>query len=489
MNDRMETACKAGDDCCPPGCNSTNDDDCAVKCGNGVREGSETCDPLSTCPTSCPNQGCQLREVKNPGTCKAACENSRTQTQCASGDDCCPPACNNNNDRDCQPKCGNGVLEGDETCEPVAECNRRQNACKSDRNNVRQPRGNASQCTFECDENPRQCSAADGQCPDNCVADPDCERCGNGRKEGNEICDGNCPTAASCSNVGCQLRKLTGSADNCDARCVDNGQQTQCRGGDNCCPGGCNANNDSDCPARCGNNVKEPGELCDGNCPASCPDQGCQRRQRTGSNCNIRCEDDGNQADGTTCSGGVCVGGDCRPCGGINQPCCAGRNCNNGGRRCNSDKTKVVEVACEGGGAGTCRQNDVQTCGSCDVCNGSSCGKARGGEGQLCCNGQCDGNLQCIGGSCSKQICRPGSFRCNPNSRTRFLVCSQDGTQETPTGVCPTGGGNASCDTPLNGGPDRCCGRVGMPCCEQNNAPCGGGTTCEGGTCVAIPPV
>jgi cysteine-rich repeat protein len=53
--------------------------------------------------------------------------------------------------------------------------------------------------------------------------------------------------------------------------------QTVCSNGDGCCPTGCNAANDSDCTAVCGNSVVEPNEVCDdGNavngdgCDATC---------------------------------------------------------------------------------------------------------------------------------------------------------------------------------------------------------------------------
>ena len=101
------------------------------------RRAGETCDPPSSCPTSCPAMGCQLRELVNPGTCQAACPNTRLQTACANNDGCCPAACNGTNDSDCAPRCGNGVVERGETCEPVAECNRRQAACQSDANTIR----------------------------------------------------------------------------------------------------------------------------------------------------------------------------------------------------------------------------------------------------------------------------------------------------------------------------------------------------------------
>jgi len=87
------------------------------------------------------------------------------------------------------------------------------------------------------------CSGPDVCCSGSCVAidcfsDADCD-------------DSDSCTADSCDNVG-----------SCSASC-SNEPIVSCTGGDGCCPAGCNANNDSDCDAVCGNTIKEPGETCD----------------------------------------------------------------------------------------------------------------------------------------------------------------------------------------------------------------------------------
>ena len=41
MNERI-SACATGDNCCPTGCNATNDAECGAVCDNGTLEPGET---------------------------------------------------------------------------------------------------------------------------------------------------------------------------------------------------------------------------------------------------------------------------------------------------------------------------------------------------------------------------------------------------------------------------------------------------------------
>ena len=99
------TACVGGDHCCPAGCGPVNDADCAVRCGDGLVGGGETCDPPTSCPTTCPDDGDRCtteRLVGDPARCTAACAHFPV-TACsgAVSDGCCPTGCDASTDTDC----------------------------------------------------------------------------------------------------------------------------------------------------------------------------------------------------------------------------------------------------------------------------------------------------------------------------------------------------------------------------------------------------
>ena len=111
-----------GDGCCPAGATTANDNDCLPGCGNGVVDNGETCDTAiasgpGSCPTSCnDNMACTQDVLVNAGTCTVVCSYQPITTP-ANGDGCCPSGANANNDNDCTPMCGNGVVETGEECD------------------------------------------------------------------------------------------------------------------------------------------------------------------------------------------------------------------------------------------------------------------------------------------------------------------------------------------------------------------------------------
>lgn len=237
------------DGCCPPGCNTSaanRDADCPAQCGNGTVETGETCDPLTTCPTACPQDKCTLRTLVSAGTCAAACQNAGTQTMCANNDDCCPSGCNSLTDNNCAAVCGNGVVETGELCDGNCPTTCPQVACTLRR------LANGGTCQAACLDagTQTQCIKGDGCCPTtgcDATTDSDCAPvCGNGVIEPPETCDGNCPTAVTCVDDANNVRKFDpGSAAGCDEKCT---VTPRACGADGFCPTSCTSSNDPDCP-------------------------------------------------------------------------------------------------------------------------------------------------------------------------------------------------------------------------------------------------
>jgi hypothetical protein len=122
-------ACASGDGCCPAGCQSDTDSDCPAVCGNGVKDPGETCDKGLTagnddaCRASCDDgDPCTIDSTSGQvSDCTRVCTHTPI-TACAAGDRCCPMGCTGQTDADCNAVCGNGVVEANETCDPVQSC-------------------------------------------------------------------------------------------------------------------------------------------------------------------------------------------------------------------------------------------------------------------------------------------------------------------------------------------------------------------------------
>ena len=283
--------CSGGDGCCPAGCNAANDFDCSATCGNGLVESDagETCD--GNCPTVC-NDGnaCTIDSMMGSvENCNVSCTFTSIG-ECAHGDGCCPAGCNAASDNDCSGFCGDGVVQEGETCDGScpSECND-GNACTIDTMT-----GSPGNCNVACSfQAVSECRDGDGCCAAGCnsATDGDCSAsCGNGVVESGETCDGDCP--AECNDgVACTIDRMTGSPDTCNVACTYQ-PIAECSSGDSCCPAGCNAASDSDCPAFCGNGLIDAGETCDGECPTECNDgNACTLDTMTGTpeSCNATC--------------------------------------------------------------------------------------------------------------------------------------------------------------------------------------------------------
>ena len=76
----------------------------AARCGNGIIESPETCDPPETCPKSCDDADvCTADSLTGAAAnCDARCTHQPI-TRCAGGDGCCPTGCTGSEDDDCPP--------------------------------------------------------------------------------------------------------------------------------------------------------------------------------------------------------------------------------------------------------------------------------------------------------------------------------------------------------------------------------------------------
>jgi hypothetical protein len=197
------------------------------RCGNGVLDDGELCDMSiaegkpGACPTKCEDAAhCVPRGVSGTG-CQAQCV-VLTPT-CMGGDGCCSGNCTMDNDSDCSPSCGDGVVQTSkgETCDPGKD-----------------------------EEDDAGMMSTAKSVP--------------------------CKTQADCDDHdACTTDLLTGSEQNCNTDCAPHKPITDAINGDGCCPKDnpdVNANNDTDCKPICGNSVHEGDEECDGTdgCTTDC---------------------------------------------------------------------------------------------------------------------------------------------------------------------------------------------------------------------------
>lgn len=220
-------------------------------------------------------------------------------------------------------RCGNGVVDVGELCDPCPTSCDDGIACTTDTLT-------GSGCRATCEyETINLCTPGDSCCPNACNAnlDSDCSAsCGDGTVDANETCDGDCEACVAPDT--CTTVTQYGSANNCTLECAYS-SNAQCGLADGCCPPGCSSANDPDCTSSCGDGFVDPGETCDGDCPDTCPTSNCTTAMLVGSaqTCTATCTTTliTMCASGDSCCPAGCDGmdDDCGvvPTGGVGDPC------------------------------------------------------------------------------------------------------------------------------------------------------------------------
>jgi len=359
--------------------------------------------------------------------------------------------------------CGNGVLEPGETCDPMASCPTAATCIASDRCLATELTGDATTCTAKCVITKiEECSSGDGCCPEGCTfsKDNDCSpTCGDGEVGASESCEPTnkqqpCPTNCDDGNA-CTLDVKTGTPEQCNVACTHMPIVLPAHG-DGCCPSGANATNDADCKPKCGNNVVESGEICDGNCPTSCDDRDeCTIDHQTGSatTCDIKCS----RTDSTSPS---CLCGNGRKdpnesCDDTSSTRCQ-TSCNDG-NSCTTDSSQGSPSTCDF----RCVNTRITT-----PRNNDSCCPANA-------NASNDNDCSAV---CGNRVVEPGE-KCDGNCPTTCPDAADLCTIQTPVGT----GCNVAC-TPTK---VSYCGRY-TACRNNDNCDGPGGFNCSGfGVCIA----
>ncbi len=318
------------------------------------------------------------------------CDNNCTPTVCGNGAVSAPETCDDGNavdgdgcDSNCQTTgCGNGVLTAGEVCDDGDLTN--GDGC--DANCTPTGCGNGIPTAPEaCDDG----NAVDGDgCDSNCTTG-----CGNGIATGSEICDdGNVDDGdgcdSNCKPTGCGNGIATGSETCDDGNAVN---------GDGC---------DNNCkPTGCGNGIVTGPEICDdGNvvdgdgCDSNCTPTGCGNGLVTaGEWC-----DDGNAVNGDGCDS-VCLPTECG-----NGVVTAGEICDDfnevSGDGCDANCTPT---GCGNGiatGVETCDDGNAVSGDGCDVnCTPTGCNNGIQTAGEACDDGNavdtdgCDTTCNVVG--------------------------------------------------------------------------------------------
>ncbi|MCD4740121.1 carboxypeptidase-like regulatory domain-containing protein [archaeon] len=260
--------CKDDDDCCPTGCDHTDDNDCVV---------IDECDNNADCDDDddCTNDVCASGEPRE-------CSNTQI-TSCTNNDDCCPSSCTNLNDNDC-------------SCSVASDCND-SNECTIDT-------CSGGSCSNTNAANNTSC--ASGVCCSGSCVSPGCSL---------GTVESDCGQNTSCMNYTCS------NPGTCEAECVEVPFEDNIScgtGGQLCCEGfcveRCNATGGCTNPTpECAESTCIYPGTCNAFCNLTLNHSYCDDQEEcTVDTCDL---DNGCEYaaldEGTSCVGGVCCDGVC----------------------------------------------------------------------------------------------------------------------------------------------------------------------------------
>jgi cysteine-rich repeat protein len=484
----VATACGDGflsaGEACDDG-NTTNGDGCDSDC-------TFTCSADADCSDGVVCNGTEL--CSNAGTVTSACGAGTPPsngTTCGGTNICNAGSC-------VAAACGDSIVSGTEQCDDGANANN-NDGCRAD-------------CTFTCTAANAATNCSDGnQCTTDtctgtglasvcsnpvrtgactlagspsatCNASGACVAsvlCGNGTREGSELCDdGNannndgcrsdctwtCTTATAAANCNdtnaCTTDACTGGgtlASRCTNTTVTNG--TVCGGTNICVTGSCVAR-------RCGDSIVSSGEQCDdganannndgcrsdctwtctaANAATNCDDaNACTSNTCTGTNAASRCSNP-TVANGTTCGGtNICVTGSCvaSRCGDLLVT--APEVCDDGNTAAGDGCENTCQWTCTG--AASCA--DTNVCNGAETCTAPSTIGSRCAAGAPAANGTAcdDGSAAtprdiCLASACGGSRCGDGYLdagatpaeTCDDGNTTSGDGCSSTCTTESAT--------------------------------------------------------
>ena len=298
------TSCANNDGCCPVGCTSANDNNCAATavCGNGIREGTEKCDGTNFGGATCAG----VLGAGYTGTLK--CYAAGTSNECKFDTSSCIPPCTCPSDNNI---CTTDICENN-ACQhiPITDCCTSVSQCT-----------NGGTCkTGVCSNNKcsyptiTSCKSNDGCCASGCNAlnDNDCASvCGNGIREGTEKCDDGGKTSGDGCSSSCVIEAgytcNTATPNVCTKSCSPSCSGKEC--GSDGCDGSCgsctNAHGTTSCSAAgiCQPVCSSGYTNCDGDRTNGCETCACTP------NCGTRtCGPVPNGCGGTSATCGSCSG-------------------------------------------------------------------------------------------------------------------------------------------------------------------------------------